>query len=163
MQHRLVLIFAVAAALIQPAAARAQKLVFIVRHAERADDPARNQPDPLLSAAGEARAARLGVMLADAGVRAIYVTQYRRTQDTAKPLATKLNIKSELMPSNIPALMAEMKTHHARDVVLLVAHSTTMPAIIKGFGGPSLSIDESEYDSLFVVVPSTGTVSKLRF
>jgi serine/threonine protein kinase len=41
-------------------------LVFVVRHAERAD----------------------------AGIRMIYVTEFRRTQDTAKPLATKLGMET---------------------------------------------------------------------
>jgi broad specificity phosphatase PhoE len=156
-------VLALAAALAQPALASAQKLVFVVRHAERADEPARNEQDPLLSAAGTARAARLETMLADAGIRGIYVTQYRRTQDTAKPIATRLKIRPELMPASVSGLVADLKAHHARDVVLLVAHSTTIPAIIKGLGGPVVSLDESDYDSFFVVVPSTGTVSRLRF
>ena len=45
--------------------------------------------DPLLSSAGEARAARLATMLAEAGVKAIYASEFRRTQDTGKPLAAK--------------------------------------------------------------------------
>jgi broad specificity phosphatase PhoE len=163
MRRKLIVVFAIATALAQPAVARAQKLVFVVRHAERADEPARNQQDPLLSAAGEARATKLEAMLADAGIRGIYVTKYRRTQDTAKPLAGKLKIKPELMPDSVSGLIEEMKMHHGKDVVLLVAHSTTIPGIIKGLGGPSVSLDESDYSSFFVVVPSTGAVSRLRF
>jgi broad specificity phosphatase PhoE len=163
MRRKFMVAFALGLTLAQPAAAQAQKLVFVVRHAERADEPARNQRDPLLSAAGEARAARMATILADAGIRGIYVTQYRRTQDTAKPIASKLGIKPELMPASISGLLDDLKAHHAKDVVLLVAHSTTIPGIIKGMGGPSVSLDESDYTSLFVVVPATGTVSRLRF
>jgi len=163
MRRKLILAIAFAAALAQPAMARAQKLVFVVRHAERADEPARNQQDPGLSPAGEARAAKLVTMFADADVRGIYITKYRRTQDTAKPLAARLKITPELMPESVSGLIAELKTRHTKDVVLLVAHSTTIPGIIKGFGGPAVSLDESDYSSFFVVVPATGTVSRLRF
>ena len=75
-----------------PAAASAQKLVIVVRHAERADggagvSMAGAPADPLLSAAGEARAAKLAGMLEEAAITAIVVTEFRRTQDTAKPIA----------------------------------------------------------------------------
>jgi len=146
-----------------PALAHAQKLVFVARHAERADEPARNQEDPPLSAAGQTRAARLGAMLADAGVRAIFVTQYKRTQQTAGPLAAKLKITPEVMPVNVAALVQDLKREHAKDVVLIIAHSTTIPGIIKGFGGSDVKLDEKDYTSLFVVVPATGAVSRIRY
>jgi broad specificity phosphatase PhoE len=163
MRQKLILVMALAAALAQPAMARAQKIVYVVRHAERADEPARNQQDPPLSAAGQTRAARLEAMLAEAGVHAVYVTKYRRTQETAKPLAGKLKITPELMPDSVSALVADLKAHHGKDVVLLVAHSSTIPGIIKGLGGPAVQLEETDYSSLFVVVPSTGAASRLRF
>ena len=71
--------------------AAAQSQVFIVRHAEKAPIPAGAAPmmaeDPDLSTAGQERAASLGVALKDAAITAIYATQYKRTQQTAAPLA----------------------------------------------------------------------------
>jgi broad specificity phosphatase PhoE len=152
-----------------PHEASAQKLVFVVRHAERADGGAAAgqmtaAPDPPLSAAGEARAQKLAGMLADAGVRAIYATEFRRTQDTGKPLATKLGLAIEARASrDAGALVQRLKDAHAGDVVLVIGHSNTVPAIIKAYGGPEISMGENEYDALFVIVPATGAVTKIRF
>ena len=68
--------------------AQAQKAVFLVRHAEKVDE----SEDPLLSAAGKARARALARSLRTAGVKAIYVTQYKRTGLTAAPLAAAAGI-----------------------------------------------------------------------
>ena len=76
------------AAICVPAVASAQRLIFVVRHAERADAGMTAQTDPPLSAIGEARSSKLAGMLADAGVKDIFVTEFKRTQDTAKPLAS---------------------------------------------------------------------------
>ena len=56
----------------------AQPTVIVVRHAE-----ALTGDDPGLSEAGTARANALAKSLKDAGITAIYVTQYARTRDTA--------------------------------------------------------------------------------
>ncbi len=150
-----------------PMTAFAQKLVFIVRHAERADSatPQMQGPaDPPLSTRGEARAAKLAEMLGNAGISAIYATEFRRTQDTAKPLAAKLGVTIEQYPSgDTGALIKKMRGSHANDIVLVVGHSNTVPAIIKALGGPEVTIAESDYDNLFIVVPSSGTTSRIRF
>lgn len=153
-----------------PAAAHAQKLVYVVRHAERADGgaPASSMSgapaDPSLSSAGEARAAKLAAMLADAGITAIYATEFKRTQETAKPLATKLHVAvSTVAASQTAALVADLKSKHANDVVLVVGHSNTMPAVIKALGGPDVIVGDNDYDGLFVFVPASGTVSKIKF
>jgi broad specificity phosphatase PhoE len=152
-----------------PAIAQAQKLVILVRHAERADggvvsSEMKGPADPLLSTAGEARALKLAAMLADAGVTAIYTTEFRRTQDTAKPLAAKLGLTPQTVTSkDIGGLVAKIKGARATDVVFVVGHSNTLPDVIKQLGGPALSIADAEYDNLFIFVPATGAMTRIRF
>ncbi len=154
-----------AAALAVPAVAHAQKLVLIVRHAERADGGSGSMgTDPPLSAEGIARAEKLAAMLADSGVKAVFATEFKRTQDTAKPLATKLGLAVQSTPAADPAaLAAKLKASHASDIVLLVGHSNTMPAVIKALGGPVLTIGDNEYGDLYILVPATGTLTKIKF
>ena len=71
--------------------------VIIIRHAEKIIDP--NNPDVDLSPAGQARAQELARMFGDAGVNAIYATQYKRTQETVKPLADKLGLRVNIVNS----------------------------------------------------------------
>ena len=96
--------------------AAAQKLVYVVRHAERADGGAppagmTTPADPELSAAGAARAQKLAAMLADAGVTAIITTEFKRTKNTAAPLAVKLKVTSQVGPRRKikPGLIARLK------------------------------------------------------
>jgi broad specificity phosphatase PhoE len=168
MRNRIILgVVAVYLAMGMAMAAHAQKLVFVVRHAERADSGATQmqaQTDPPLSAAGEARASKLAKMLVDAGIQAIYATEYRRTQDTAKPLAAKVGLTIRQYPSkSTPELIAALRKEAANDIVLIVGHSNTVPAILKALGGPDVAIADDEYDNLFVLVPATGAMTRIRF
>jgi broad specificity phosphatase PhoE len=116
-----------------------------------------------LSQVGRQRAAKLAAMLKDGGIKGVYVSAFRRTQETAAPLATEAKLKPELMPPNVPALIAELKAKHARDIVLIVAHSSTISAIIRGLGGSPVDVSEGDYTSLFVVVPGSGATARLRY
>src|SRR5882672_9651372 len=64
--------------------------VILIRHAEKNIEP--NNPDPDLSPAGQTRAQELARMFSATGVNAIYATQYKRTQQTVKPLADSLGV-----------------------------------------------------------------------
>jgi broad specificity phosphatase PhoE len=145
----------------------AQSLVIAVRHAERADGgsgTSMSQTDPLLSAEGEARAKRLAAMLADAGITAIFVTEYKRTQDTAKPIAQKIGVEARTHKAQDSAgLAAALKANHAKDVVLVIGHSNTLPAVIKALGGPEWTIPDAEYDAIYIFVPATGVLTKIRY
>jgi broad specificity phosphatase PhoE len=153
----------VAALLYTPEAAFAQKLVFVVRHAERADAGMPAQTDPPLSLAGEARALKLAAMLADAGVKDIFATELKRTQDTAKPIAIETGVVVEEVASKDTALLIAKIKSHPNDVVLVVGHSNTLPTILKALAGVDVTIAENEYDNLFVVVPATGTMTRIRY
>ena len=148
--------------LLAPSAAFAQKLVIVVRHAERADGGSMSktaQTDPVLSKDGEARAQRLASMLAESGIKAIYATEYHRTQDTAAPIAKKLGLAVQTHKAlDVPGLVAALKADHANDVVLIVGHSNS-----KALGGPALVVAEDEYDAIYFLVPATGTLSKIRY
>ena len=136
----------------------APSLVLLVRHAEKAAEPA---SDPPLTAAGVSRAQALAAALGDAGVTAIITTQLRRTRETAQPLATARGLTPEVVPISRGAIAAHVEAavaavrRHAGGVVLVVGHNNSVPAIIAALGGPRLpDICESVYANLFVLVPS---------
>ena len=146
------------------AAAAAQEAVFVVRHAERADQSA----DPPLSPEGRARAERLASMLKDAGITRIYTTDLHRTIDTAAPLASRLGVRPDALPAaDQAALVARIKAAAPSDRLLVVGHSNTVPAILAALGATTpVALGDSEYDNLFLVVPRQGAapvVVRMRF
>ena len=166
-------------ALLIPAsrAAAADQVVFLVRHAERVPSPpapaapSTTPPpghgmmgeDPPLSAAGEQRAARLATMLATADIRSIFTTEYRRTRQTATPLAQKLKLTPVMSAAKDPdpliAQVRKLKTN-----VLIVGHSNTIPDLIKKLGVTTeVKIGDDDFDDVFLVVrPTTGAPTLIR-
>jgi 2,3-bisphosphoglycerate-dependent phosphoglycerate mutase len=139
--------------------ALAQSTVFVVRHAERAD-AGTPVTDPDLSAAGHARAEALASALRDAGITAIFVTQLKRTQQTAAPLAKALGLTPVVLPQdNTAGLIARLEKHTGN--ALVVGHSNTVPEIVKLLGVSSpVTVGDTEFDHLFVVVrPVMGAPS----
>ena len=63
--------------------AQAETVLILIRHGEKVDE----SQDADLNDAGQARAHALAAMLKDAGIQAIYSTDYRRTLETVKPTA----------------------------------------------------------------------------
>ena len=59
-------------------------------------------------------------------------------------------------------LIAKIKSH-PNDVVVVVGHSNTLPVILKALVGVDVAIADNEYDNLFVVVPATGTMTRIRY
>jgi len=150
------LFLAAAAVLTIATTASAQTSVFVVRHAERADAAAGAAPmmatDPDLSDAGKARAQSLAAALKDAGITAIYTTEYKRTKQTGEPLAKALGIQVTPVPAReMPALLEKLKA--APGNVLVVGHSNTVGEVIAGLGvAEPVKLTDTDYDNLFVVV-----------
>jgi broad specificity phosphatase PhoE len=138
-----------------PAAASAQQLIILVRHAELQAAAMAGPKQVALSQAGATRAERLAGMLKDAGIDAIYVTDFVRTQKTAEPLAHELKEQPTVLPKGDPReLVARLRKEHANQKVLLVGHTDTLPGLLKALGHPAnVKIDSADYGNVFVVIP----------
>jgi len=131
--------------------ATAQRTIFIVRHAEKAQTGA-DDKDPGLSDAGRARAERLASILKGANISAIFATEFKRTQATAAPLAGERRLQvTTVKASDSAALLAALQK--APGNVLVVGHSNTIPTLVRALGVTvPVEIAETDYDHLFAVV-----------
>ena len=153
--------------LVTAATAAAQAPVFVLRHAERADAGRAGGTmgnDPDLSEAGRARAQSLAAALKDAGITAIFATEFKRTQQTAAPLASALGIPVTKVPAkDTAALIAKIKA--ATGAVLVVGHSDTVPDIVKMLGvATPVTVGDADFDNLFIVTRGrTPSVIRLHY
>jgi phosphohistidine phosphatase SixA len=140
--------------------AAAQSTVFLVRHAERADGGGAaggmSTNDPDLSAAGRTRAESLANLLKDAKITAVFTSEFKRTQQTAAPLAKALGIQAVQVPSkDSPSLVKRIKS--ATGNILVVGHSNTVPEVIKALGvKEAVTIGDQDFDNLFVLIRSAS-------
>ncbi|MGZ9174837.1 MAG: SixA phosphatase family protein [Candidatus Binatia bacterium] len=138
--------------------------VFLVRHTEREWEG----EDPPLVAAGEARAQALAETLRDAGITRIVTTQWRRTRDTAQPLAKLLKITPQVIPvlegkarENVEEVAAAV-SRYQDETVLIVGH-ITVTGVIAALGGPRLpTICDNVFSDLFLFTPAAGDAGLLH-
>jgi len=145
---------AVAILLTAASHAAAQQAVIVVRHAEKADQ----SPDTALSAKGRARAKALADLLRAAGVTHIITSEFRRSQETAAPLAKALGLTAEQVPArDLPALVARLHALDPASIVVIVGHSNTIPPMLAVLGWPNtLDLHDGDYDDVFVLAPHPG-------
>ena len=129
-------------------AANATPVIFLVRHAEKATTGG-NDPD--LSVAGRKRAEALAHILKDAQITAVFVTEFKRTQETAAPTAKAAQVNPTVVPANdISGLVAKLRALNGN--ALVVGHGNTIPELVKGLGITTpVSIPEDDYTEIFVV------------
>jgi len=140
----------------------------LLRHAEKQVGAIEDAP---LTPQGEQRAARLAQMFGDADtfgrVAAIYVTDTRRSQQTAAGVAQRLGISPVILVArDSPAELARRLLRENRGAVaLVVGHSNTIPPLVAELADVESvpPIDDLEFDTLYVVtVPTIGRPSVLR-
>jgi broad specificity phosphatase PhoE len=129
--------------------------IILVRHAERSSGMS---ADALLSPAGEERARLLSQVLKDAKIQRIYVTEVRRTQQTAEPIAARLHLTPIVVAkADLDALVSQLRKLGDDETVLVIGHADTVPLIIERLGGESVpAFPDTEYDRLTVLVTGTG-------
>ena len=119
--------------------------------------------DALLSPAGEQRARQLSDVLRDAKIQRIYVTEVRRTEQTAEPIAVRLHLKPMVIAKgDIDALVSRLRKSGVNETVLVVGHADTVPLIIERLGGGSVpAIRDDEYDRMTVLFLAPGGKAQL--
>ena len=173
MSKNVIVFVAVALFLTSAYRADAQQAIFLVRHGETVA-PKGTDARPL-SEAGHRRAALLATLLKDAGIKAIFTSNLERTIKTAEPLAHALRIEAkplaqlsvQFKPSDVEAFVESLRREHRSDIVLIVGHANSVPALLKALGHPvEVKIPETEFDNLFVLTPKADgppTVLRLRY
>jgi phosphohistidine phosphatase SixA len=100
-------------------------------------------------------------------VKRIYVTDMRRTQQTAAGLAQRLNLVPVVVDSKTsPGELARRLLRENRgELAIVIGHSNTVPLLVKQLAHAEQvpAIGEEEFDTLYVVtVPTIGRASVLR-
>jgi phosphohistidine phosphatase SixA len=95
------------------------------------------------------------------------VSDARRTQETAAPLAKELKITPTIIPAKDPNKLIQSLLYSGGGNILVVGHSNTLPFILARMkAGTVTPIGEDEFDRLFVttVIESGVTqASTLRY
>lgn len=147
---------------------QATTTILFVRHADT--DAITLEQDPPLNARGLARAELLADFVEDidvlAGLDAIYASEYRRTQQTAAPLAKRLDMPVDVADhGDAEPFMERVLRDHKGEIVLVVTHADDIPPLVAELHGhqnvPEIGSDE--YDNFYIVsVPWFAKVKTLR-
>ena len=146
---------------------QATTTVIFIRHAEK---DLTQLDNPGLSDQGRVRVAELTRQLIDAdvvaGIDAIYSTSYRRNTETVQPLAKILNLEINYYnPTENEEVLENILDNHKGKIILVVAHSNTVPILIADLGASKNvpPIAEHEYDNIYIVsIPWFGKTKTIR-
>lgn len=170
---RMLLVLAVLPALFLGATpvqtARAEGVVFLVRHAEKSLE-VEGDSAPLLHE-GVDRARTLARMLADAGIEELITTDALRSRQTGAPFAEATGLKPQVMTRDDQVAFAgRLREKPDGKDRLIVGHTRNIPRILEALGVPGggqvkLNADV-DYDHMFVVqmYPNRpASMMRLRF
>ena len=117
------------------------------------------------------RATRLAQMFGDAEtfgrVGRIYITDTRRSRQTAAALSQRLGLEPVIIDTTSSAgeLARRMLRENRGNLAMVVGHSNTVPQLVAALANAEKVplIAEEEFDTLYVVtVPTIGRPSVLR-
>lgn len=145
--------------------AQAQSTIFVTRHADRYG----TEPDPSLTPKGEEQARVLAQMLSDANIQHIFTTELIRTQQTAAPLAHKINVVPVVVPQDkFEELIAQVHLAlKSNESILVVGHRATVPRIVHALTGKDiLPLGSGEFGRLIAITlfpDGSSNVVTLRY
>lgn len=134
-----------------------KKTIILVRHAEKADA---TSVDPELSPDGKLRADRLMKIVKRYRPGAIYSTDFRRTRDTAAPMAKKRGLAVQTYDAKKPEELIDQIMKSKTKRFMIVGHSNTIPGLANLLGKKDLfrNLDDHEYGAIWIVRIKDGKV-----
>ncbi|HMO79786.1 MAG TPA: phosphoglycerate mutase family protein [Pyrinomonadaceae bacterium] len=141
---------------------RAQdKLIILVRHAEKADDESN---DPGLSEAGKQRSERLARVVGRYRPGGFYSTNFIRTRETLAPFARKRQKEVKLYNPREPQKLIEEIMQSRTKRFIVAGHSNSIPGLANLLTKKELfkNLDDSEYTVIWLIRIKNGKVSEVR-
>ena len=143
--------------------ATAQKTtVWIVRHAEKDRSDSTNK-NPSLTLQGLERANKWALFFKDKNIAAVYSTNYKRTQQTALPIAKEQNL--EIISYTAKELISEkfIADNKGKNIVI-VGHSNTTPELVNSLLGEKKyeDIADRENNNVFIVTLNKNKTTAKR-
>ncbi|NEW80274.1 MAG: histidine phosphatase family protein [Gelidibacter sp.] len=134
---------------------------FLIRHAEKVrENPADKNPD--LNERGFQRAENWKKVLQHVSFDAIYSTNYKRTLNTAEPIAKKFNLEPIVYnPSKVDFDLFQLENEGKN--VLIVGHSNTIPQFVNGLIHQQKyqEMDDAEFSHLYIITVKGNVISDL--
>ena len=130
--------------------------VYVMRHLER--DAGK---DPSLNTTGAKHAEELARWFRRERPRVIFVSPFKRAQETAAPLAGRLRITPVTYdPAEPESMLAQVKA--GKGPALIVGHSNTVPKIVEALGGPAgPDLADADYGRIWIIRDGKVTVAEL--
>jgi len=152
-----ILAAALAACATTSASVSDEPVYYVMRHL---NTPA-GERDPDLTEEGRRAAEQLARWFHTDRPAAIYVSDYRRTRQTAAPLAARLGTTPIVYdPGDTPGLVARVRAGPLP--ALIVGHSNTVPEVVAALGGtPPAPLVHEDFGDIWRIGPG-GATTRMR-
>lgn len=122
--------------------------IYLIRHAEKADEP----KNPELSEAGKKRAEKWAAYFSTIPIDLFFSSLYKRTTQTCTAIAASQN-KEVLFYKPETLELKKLIEDNPGKTILIVGHSNTIPKNINQLTGKETYADipDSEYGNLYIV------------
>ena len=135
---------------------------YFIRHAEKDRSDSTNK-NPSLTIQGLERANKWALFFKDKNIAAVYSTNYKRTQQTALPIAKEQNL--EIISYTAKELISEkfIANNKGKNIVI-VGHSNTTPELVNNLLGEKKyeDIADSENNNVFIVTLNKNKTTAKR-
>ena len=153
--------------LMGPVTSTAQdKTIVLVRHVEKDSSPTADKVDPVLSEEGKARAERLAKVVKRYKPHEIYSTPFKRTRETAEPIAKRRKKEIQTYDAAKPADLVSKIMDPASKTVhyLVVGHSNTIPSLANLLAKKEIfrNLLETEYGVIWVIRIKKGQLKRVE-